>query len=475
MEERKNDEINTYDISKKQKNGWGTLRTTNLRFQTEILSDSSIQIGTDPITCKVVVSDVRVNKQHCVQKYTDLSSVRLTNLSNLCTYVNEEKVGENESIEIQNSDIISLLDQQNMIYEDKGPTYVFQFNSSIFKRQKISKIDENCIDEEEIISEKNTSNVNKINNSKKTYNLRRKRLCFPVLDSIQSDDEVNNKDQFLSEKPESKKILHNDNNYISNELIQSNDSKSNKNLIKEKIDHSSLSQELICAICLDLIYQCVTLMPCLHNLCGSCVSELVNHSKNCPMCKCEIKEAKMNPLMNNIIQDFVNKNPTYKKTSEEMKSIDSRNKFKDGNIVSISTITNNSRRANRSNIGRGYNYNFLESTNNLRRRIPTLLNPQSSDEEELEIPIECPECTVPRTLGGHFMCSEATEHLQCNGCSKYFPDRNSGTYYPDQTPVSCVICLKNYCNLYFFSNNRCDGQIKYIYFFKVKHQIEEIE
>ena len=42
-----------------------------------------------------------------------------------------------------------------------------------------------------------------------------------------------------------------------------------------------LGEEMMCCICLDIIYQCVTAIPCLHNFCGGCFSDWMKKSTNC--------------------------------------------------------------------------------------------------------------------------------------------------------------------------------------------------
>ena len=44
-------------------------------------------------------------------------------------------------------------------------------------------------------------------------------------------------------------------------------------------------EELECAICMQIIYKAVTLIPCLHNYCGGCISDNIKRGNiTCPIC-----------------------------------------------------------------------------------------------------------------------------------------------------------------------------------------------
>lgn len=53
--------------------------------------------------------------------------------------------------------------------------------------------------------------------------------------------------------------------------------------IEKKVDTGveELGEEMICCICLDVIYQCVTAIPCLHNFCGGCFCDWMKKSTSC--------------------------------------------------------------------------------------------------------------------------------------------------------------------------------------------------
>ena len=55
--------------------------------------------------------------------------------------------------------------------------------------------------------------------------------------------------------------------------------------------NDDLSSEMKCSICLNYIYHCVTVLPCLHNFCAGCLSDYMQKSSSsprlCPLCKQE--------------------------------------------------------------------------------------------------------------------------------------------------------------------------------------------
>ncbi len=46
-------------------------------------------------------------------------------------------------------------------------------------------------------------------------------------------------------------------------------------------------------------------MPCLHNFCGSCYSDWLLKSKECPQCRLKVEKVKKNTCINNIITRYL--------------------------------------------------------------------------------------------------------------------------------------------------------------------------
>lgn len=99
-------------------------------------------------------------------------------------------------------------------------------------------------------------------------------------------------------------------------------SKSNQSGFEEDI-----AKEMECSICLNLIYGCVTCMPCLHNFCGACLSAWTNTSYYCPQCRTPIANVNKNPMANNIIQKYIKKNPECERSQREKADMDARDKY----------------------------------------------------------------------------------------------------------------------------------------------------
>ena len=86
----------------------------------------------------------------------------------------------------------------------------------------------------------------------------------------------------------------------------------------------TMKAELKCAICLDYIYCCVVVLPCLHNFCAACISEWIDSSDSCPHCRGEATELRKNPSLNNIIETYMEENPKFKRQAEEYKEMDEK-------------------------------------------------------------------------------------------------------------------------------------------------------
>ena len=171
---------------------------------------------------------------------------------------------------------------------------------------------------------------------------------------------------------------------------------------KPKVE-MKLSEDLICVICTEVIHQCVTLMPCLHNCCGGCYSQWMERSKECPACRAPVSEVKRNVSMSNIIESYFLSNPELRRPAEELKELE------DCNVITHDTIT----------ITKGNN--------------PPKNNPGTETAGRT-----CPQCE--RSIDG-FKCKPHQNHLPCGQCNRLLPVRA-----PNR--IQCVVCHKVSCALY---------------------------
>ena len=93
---------------------------------------------------------------------------------------------------------------------------------------------------------------------------------------------------------------------------------------KRKKFEQKVSEEIFCSICLGHIYQCVTIMPCLHNYCMLCAFGTMQEGNQCPRCREEFNDFKENASFNKLIASYVNANPHLKRKPEEYQDLDKR-------------------------------------------------------------------------------------------------------------------------------------------------------
>ena len=119
----------------------------------------------------------------------------------------------------------------------------------------------------------------------------------------------------------------NQQNHLKNNraIIQSTEEILNNTL--SKVDEN-LGLEVTCPICYEYIYRCATLIPCLHNFCGSCISKWIKDSDACPQCRQSYTDVKRNSTLNNLIEGLLNRNPYLRKSEEEYQEKDKHDKIK---------------------------------------------------------------------------------------------------------------------------------------------------
>jgi E3 ubiquitin-protein ligase CHFR len=85
-------------------------------------------------------------------------------------------------------------------------------------------------------------------------------------------------------------------------------------------------ENLTCGICHEILYRCVCLIPCLHNFCASCYSEWYERSTQCPSCRDQVTNIRINHAINNLVQTYLKVNPNKQRDAEELKEMDEKSK-----------------------------------------------------------------------------------------------------------------------------------------------------
>ena len=177
--------------------------------------------------------------------------------------------------------------------------------------------------------------------------------------------------------------------------------------------NQQLQEEITCQICIEVMHQPITVLPCLHNFCGGCLSEWFERSKECPTCHDKPNGVKKNHLLNNMIDIFLSENPSDKRPQEELKEVEQKNVFNQDKV------------------------NFDEPKPKAARLMPKNNRVCKQCHKKVE----------------NFRCQEGQNHLQCKQCQEYMPERQ-------EFSQRCQVCETPYCNNYWKTGKRCNSGIK---------------
>ena len=118
----------------------------------------------------------------------------------------------------------------------------------------------------------------------------------------------------------------------------------NKHIKPPMQNFEGFTENIRCSLCEDCIYKCVSTIPCFHNFCSACYSTWMLKSTQCPTCKQEVHEIKKNVFLDNIVQNFLEKNPQFRKPLHEYQEMDRKNNITCNRLVLANNSTSQGRK-----------------------------------------------------------------------------------------------------------------------------------
>nr|XP_022339652.1 E3 ubiquitin-protein ligase CHFR-like isoform X1 [Crassostrea virginica] len=88
-----------------------------------------------------------------------------------------------------------------------------------------------------------------------------------------------------------------------------------------------MEEVLVCTICQEIMHDCVSLQPCMHTFCAGCYSDWMKRSQECPSCRMSVDRISKNHIVNNLIEAYLKEHPGKKRSEEDIKDLDARNKI----------------------------------------------------------------------------------------------------------------------------------------------------
>ncbi|EFC43911.1 predicted protein [Naegleria gruberi] len=215
----------------------------------------------------------------------------------------------------------------------------------------------------------------------------------------------------------------------------------------QEID-DAMANELTCPICSGIFYRPVSVIPCLHNFCSSCLSSWLNPSNNnsyfgqnmnCPTCRATIQEVRKNPTLNNLTETYLKTHPKQDREKEEKEEMDKKDAYINKTDLVLYKRNNNNNDDSDS-----------DSDDDYHRRRRNRRDETSSDESDSDddTPVRvCDECTNPNPID-NYQCAAHALHNSCSTCNCRLAFRHHDTSLSPDRRQNCELCGMIYCNLY---------------------------
>lgn len=201
---------------------------------------------------------------------------------------------------------------------------------------------------------------------------------------------------------------------------------------------------LPCLLCNLLIYQCVTLLPCLHKFCGGCITGWTADKTTCPYCGEHFVRAYRNGLVDDRVKEYVKRRGEWQRCADDKADLSRRNRYVE---EAIRTVVPTNMAIRPMMDGRPASALYTPQQQQ-PRPVPAYQPPPPDPDEHLywSGPAKCYQCC--RNIDG-YRCLKAQEHVDCYLCKQAMPCR------PGQ-PQQCFICELYFCNAYYRRIKHCD-------------------
>ncbi|XP_068422622.1 E3 ubiquitin-protein ligase CHFR [Clinocottus analis] len=239
-----------------------------------------------------------------------------------------------------------------------------------------------------------------------------------------------------------------------------------------------MEESLTCVICQDLLYDCVSLQPCMHVFCAACYSGWMERSSLCPTCRCPVEKIRKNHILNNLVEAYLIQHPEKCRSDEDLKSMKSRNKitqdmlqpkiercFSDEEGSSDYLFGNSDNDSDSSDIGQpvvmcrqcpGYKREvsqmlFPTGSNSWLPRLPALppiLPPATAEGSATHTGEQPSTSSAIPSASQEYRCLPQDRHLICTCCLQPMPDRRAEPNSELVIAQQCVLCQRPFCHMY---------------------------
>ncbi|KAG2388793.1 hypothetical protein C9374_000232 [Naegleria lovaniensis] len=417
-----------------------------------------------------IVNDGRISTTHCVLSIEDFQMEESLKFSLKCKdtsingcFVNGKKLGKNNEVILNHGDVLGLVvPSVNHKLSSELPIYRVELENhreaAVDTTSATSQhTQELVVDEEDSNVAATMTNTNvAVASSKEDLNSSTTNTTASA--SNDDNEKKRNRDNYEDAQPketenepksetkkQKKSLTEKEKQLLA--LMGATDS----DMEESQEEESDMLRELTCPICSAVFYKPVSVIPCLHNFCSSCLSAWVDPSRNlywgqtlnCPTCRAEVHEVRKNPQMNNLTESFLKNNPKKDRSKEEKESMDSKDRFL-GKTDLVLYKRN----------GSSSNHDDSSDSDDEEREVSDDSSSDDSQPATIVAP-RCPECLQASTIDG-FQCPANALHCLCSFCHCTLPHRVHDTTLSQDRRLTCELCHAVHCNLYKQTTNTAD-------------------
>lgn len=210
---------------------------------------------------------------------------------------------------------------------------------------------------------------------------------------------------------------------------------------------------LTCSVCQSLYHRPCSVLPCLHVFCAHCISQWVDGGHDtCVECREQIQSIRPSHKIKSCVEQLMLSNPSTvpQYTEGELKLMEEKDTIPPAGRVL---------RHRRDDDGSENESSEYDSEMDSDASDTALRRTRHQPLRSAPPPTRCRQCATPSAVDG-FQCapdpagssSVSPQHLRCQDCYQYFPDRPACG-----RPQRCFLCMGVHCNLYYEGDGGCSA------------------